>query len=204
MDFEDQIVPDNVGSPTTANEGSELPKFPRSKTSPNTRIEVQSELGRPQAETEVRKMARSQTSKDSALDPNMVESVSPEQTARENFYRRFQTFLHPHVSKLATDLERHDARQANQPEQYRFLYFNHQNLALKSSLRPPGKKLSSETCRTLRDMHSDFIRAPWKISELCFKCSDGWLIGRMSHTAKRELYLLVDLHEASSLKEVQM
>jgi len=126
------------------------------------------------------------------------------QQARENFYKRLQIFLQPHVTKLVQDLERHQERQQTQVEQFRFLYFNHQNLALKSCLRPPGKKLSSETCRTLRDMHADFQRAPWEISEICAKCEDGWLLGKKSHTAQRELYLLVDLLQAPHLRDLSV
>ncbi|ETO27213.1 hypothetical protein RFI_09919 [Reticulomyxa filosa] len=48
------------------------------------------------------------------------------------------------------------ALSATKSSNFRYLYFNHQNLALKSVLKAPGKKLSSDTCRTLRNIHADF------------------------------------------------
>lgn len=117
--------------------------------------------------------------------------------------RQLQEFVMPQAQKLLQELETHEKRQLDRDEQFRFLYFNHENLALKSILRSPKKKLSSETCRTLRNIHSDFERSNWNVTEVCVRCTDGWVIGRKSFVANRELYLLVDHHEASQLKDVK-
>merc|ERR1712190_480512 len=114
--------------------------------------------------------------------------------------------------EIIKELERHEQRQNrkqnkqnqnSQKRNFRFLYFNHQNLALKSILKAPGKKLSSDTCRTLRNIHADFEGSGLAISEVCAKCSDGWVVARKSHFAGRELYLLVDHSEAPELKDLQ-
>ena len=43
-------------------------------------------------------------------------------------------------------------------EQYRYLYFNHQNFALKTSISERGSVLPKEIMKMLNDMHSDFER----------------------------------------------
>jgi len=117
--------------------------------------------------------------------------------------QKLQEFVAPQSLKLLGELETHEKRQLDRDEQFRFLYFNHENLALKSILRSPRKKLSSETCRTLRNIHTDFERSNWTVTEVCVRCTDGWVMGRKSFVANRELYLLVDHHEASQLKDVK-
>merc|ERR1712083_975065 len=128
-----------------------------------------------------------------------------------DLYDRLQKFIGPHAEEIIKELERHEQRQnrkQNKQHQhsqtnFRFLYFNHQNLALKSILKAPGKKLSSDTCRTLRNIHADFEGSGLTISEVCAKCSDGWVVARKSHFGGRELYLLVDHTEANQLKDLQ-
>ena len=125
------------------------------------------------------------------------------------FYDNIQKFIEPHAEEIIKELERHEQRQNRKQNKqhsqsnFRFLYFNHQNLALKSILKAPGKKLSSDTCRTLRNIHADFEGSGLAISEVCAKCSDGWVLARKSHFGGRELYLLVDHTEASQLKDLQ-
>lgn len=41
-------------------------------------------------------------------------------------------------------------------ESFRFLYFNHMNLALKASLSTKGNPLTTEVIKVLRSIHADF------------------------------------------------
>ena len=122
------------------------------------------------------------------------------------FYDNIQKFI-KHAEGNNKKLERHEQRQNKQNKQHSQLIFVSYiliiNLALKSILKAPGKKLSSDTCRTLRNIHADFEKSGLMISEVCAKCSDGWVLARKSHFGGRELYLLVDHTEASQLKDLQ-
>merc|ERR1719295_2359228 len=148
----------------------------------------------PLADDVTEKYFPSQKSRKNAHD----ETFEMEQERVVQFYEKIQNFIEPHAEEIIKELERHEQRQnRNRNKQhsqsnFRFLYFNHQNLALKSILKAPGKKLSSDTCRTLRNIHADFEGSGLAISEVCAKCSDGWVVARKSHFAGRELYLLVD------------
>lgn len=137
-------------------------------------------------------------------------SLSHALQERISFYQKLQKFIEPQCEEISKELERHEKRQNSrksrsqgQSHNFRFLYFNHQNLALKAVLKAPGKKLSTDTCRTLRNIRSDFKRAGMAITDVCAKCADGWVVARKSHFGGRELYLLVDNTEASNLTELQ-
>merc|ERR1712129_262372 len=131
------------------------------------------------------------------------------QSAVSRLYSSLHSFVSAHAEEILKELERHKQRQNRKQNKqhsqntWGFLYFNHQNLALKSILKAPGKKLSSDTCRTLRNIHADFEKSQIAIAEVCAKCSDGWVMARKSHFGGRDLYLLVDLAEASELKDLQ-
>lgn len=134
--------------------------------------------------------------------------ICKELQERVYFYEEFQKFIEPHASDIYQELSKHEQRlnkkqSSSQALNFRFLYFNHQNLALKSILKTNRKKLASETCRALRNIHADFELCPQTISEICAKCSDGWVVARKSHFAGRELYLLVDTSDAAQLKDLQ-
>ena len=43
-----------------------------------------------------------------------------------------------------------------QEDHYRFLYFNHMNLALKTSLNVKSAPLTMETIKLIRSIHHDF------------------------------------------------
>merc|ERR1712228_4504 len=146
------------------------------------------------------------------IDANVQDEDDEDVMQKEfvfDFYERIQKFIEPHAEEIIKELERHEQRQNRKQNKqhsqsnFRFLYFNHQNLALKSILKAPGKKLSSDTCRTLRNIHADFEGSGLAISEVCAKCSDGWVVARKSHFGGRELYLLVDHTEANQLKDLQ-
>jgi hypothetical protein len=41
-------------------------------------------------------------------------------------------------------------------EEYRYIYFNHMNLALKTSIKRKGLMISRDNMKILNDMHIDF------------------------------------------------
>lgn len=76
-------------------------------------------------------------------------------------------------------------------EQFKYVYFNRMNLALKTSLRRKGADLSPAVMRVLAAMHEQFAHPSDAIGEVIVKTvSDVWLVGRCSE--EREFYLIFD------------
>eukprot|EP00455_Lapot_gusevi_P005608 TRINITY_DN12406_c0_g1_i3.p1 TRINITY_DN12406_c0_g1~~TRINITY_DN12406_c0_g1_i3.p1 ORF type:complete len:497 (+),score=115.53 TRINITY_DN12406_c0_g1_i3:65-1492(+) len=110
-----------------------------------------------------------------------------------HFYRRLEAFIAPDLRRLAAALTTHASQDKNQESQYRFLYFNHMNLALKTSLSSKNIPLSLETIKVLRSIHTDFTTNAQSASEVCVRTrNDGWVIGRKSSQTHREFFVLLD------------
>jgi len=76
-------------------------------------------------------------------------------------------------------------------DQYRYLYFNHQNFALKTSIPEKGAVLPKDIMKMLNDMHSDFERSAQNVSEVLVRTqNDRWIVGRKSD--QREFYVIFD------------
>ena len=83
------------------------------------------------------------------------DDLSPE------FYVELRKQLQADLHKLDTALSRQEQRGSKSTVNYRFLYFNALNLALKTSLnRDPANPLSMETIKMIRKIHEDFRLAP--------------------------------------------
>ena len=87
--------------------------------------------------------------------------------------------------------------------QYKYLYFNHMNLAQKSSFMSLPKKagapvissLAPEYIQYLTDMHSDFSRLQ-EDSEIILKTrGDWWVVGRKSD--QREFFVILNQKNAN-------
>ena len=76
-------------------------------------------------------------------------------------------------------------------DQFKYIYFNRMNLALKTSLRHKGADVSPAVMRVLSAMHEQFAHPTDAIGEVIVKTvSDVWLVGRCSE--EREFYLIFD------------
>ena len=115
------------------------------------------------------------------------------------FYKRLSEFIKPHLLYLDQVVrEQQSRRSASALElEYRYLYFNHMNLAQKSSFmvlpkRPGGPAVSSvavEYIRYLTDMHESFSGLTCD-SEIIVKTpNDCWLVGRKSD--QREFFVIL-------------
>ena len=60
--------------------------------------------------------------------------VTPESATDLRFYRRLDEFAGAHVRVLAQQISTQVARRPNTESAYRYIYFNHINLALKASV----------------------------------------------------------------------
>jgi hypothetical protein len=109
---------------------------------------------------------------------------------------------------------------------YRFLYFNHMNLALKTSLDIKTAPLSMATIRLIRSIHADFAEYEYSSSflgahlpcarsafrskasrstatEVCARTAEnGWVVGRRAAQSHREFFVLVD-DKVGSLSDIQ-
>jgi len=121
------------------------------------------------------------------------------------FYQRLHTFIAPHTKYLDNLISEQQARRAASimEIQYKYLYFNHMNLAQKSSFMTLPKKagaqvvsgLAPEYVRYLTDMHSDFCRSQ-EDSEIILKTrGDWWVVGRKSD--QREFFVILNVKNAN-------
>jgi len=101
-----------------------------------------------------------------------------------------------------------------QEDPFRFLYFNHMNLALKTALNSKGgPQLTMETIKLIRNIHSDFSTTSFKkkkvmeskagVCEVIIRTrSNGWVVGRRANQSHREFFVLID-DKVGTLPEIQ-
>jgi len=96
-----------------------------------------------------------------------------------------------HRMTFAPTLEDLYNRRQGFEEEYRYIYFNHINLALKTSLKEKGAMISRDTMGILNTIHSDFEKSTDNISEVIIRTADDrWIVGRKSE--QREFFVIFD------------
>jgi len=146
-----------------------------------------------------------------------------------SFYDKLETIIHSKLKKLAELLADQQARATSTSNNnnmsqnngnyinassvtapnsnlslddvnnYRFLYFNHMNLALKSSIEL--SHMPHDLLRSIRQIHRDFINS--QQHEVCMKIRPhGWIVGRKATQTHREFFVLLDEKLAPSIIEV--
>eukprot|EP00039_Didymoeca_costata_P020145 m.340234 g.340234 ORF g.340234 m.340234 type:complete len:460 (+) comp19187_c0_seq1:275-1654(+) len=122
-----------------------------------------------------------------------------------DFYQKLHKFVEPHAKYLDELIAEQLAKRASSvlEIQYKYLYFNHMNLAQKSSFITLPKKgnatsslrLAPEYIRYLTDMHSDFSGSH-EDSEILLKTrGDWWIVGRKSD--QREFFVILNQKNAN-------
>ena len=102
---------------------------------------------------------------------------------------------------LTTAVAEHYQRKSSFDEQFKYIYFNHMNLALKTSLKSKGQELNKATLITLANMHEEFETSPEGICEVLVRThNDRWIVGRKSE--QREFYIIFDNMKNSNLMEI--
>jgi len=126
----------------------------------------------------------------------LVDSSSLQQIL---LYQQLDSFVSPHITFLSPILGDHYLRKHGMEEQYRYIYFNHMNLAMKTSLKQRGADLTKETLRLLNEIHTDFEKNIENPSEVLIRTqSDRWVVGRKSD--QREFYVVFDTKNANLLE----
>lgn len=143
----------SVSSPPPPRSPSSLPPPPRRQDSTNG-------VGSPEEEEDI--------------DTKGVENADPlsEVTDLDHFpalafYDNLDKFVVGNLKKLSKILSEQTERAAGLEEDFRFLYFNHMNLALKTSLHGKAVPLTMETIKLIRNIHADFKTS--KLSNLVRK-----------------------------------
>jgi len=78
-------------------------------------------------------------------------------------------------------------------DQYRYIYFNHMNLAMKTSynMKTKSADLDRATLKILNELHAEFKKSTDNSSEVLVRtANDRWIVARKSD--QREFYVLFE------------
>jgi len=116
------------------------------------------------------------------------------------FFNALGHFISHQIDFLAPILEENYFRkQSLVDDQYKYIYFNHMNCALKTSLKEKGG-IARDVLKMLNDIHNDFESSPEGLSEILVRTqNDKWIVGRKSD--QREFYVIFE-HKNSHLIEI--
>uniref|UniRef100_A0A6I8PNN5 CCZ1 homolog B, vacuolar protein trafficking and biogenesis associated n=1 Tax=Xenopus tropicalis TaxID=8364 RepID=A0A6I8PNN5_XENTR len=127
-----------------------------------------------------------------------------------DFCRKLDSLVGPQLTVLASDIceqfniNRRISGSEKEP-QFKFIYFNHMNLAEKSTIhlrKTPSMSLTSvqpELMKILGDINGDFTRVDEDEEIIVKAMSDYWVVGKKSD--QRELYVILN-QKNSNLIEV--
>ena len=73
-----------------------------------------------------------------------------------NFSKNLSSFIIQQLEYLSPILEDHYTKKHSFEEQYKYVYYNHMNFALKTSIKDKGVGLPRDTMKMLNDIHQDF------------------------------------------------
>ena len=85
---------------------------------------------------------------------------------------------------------------------FRFLYYNHMNLALKCAWEGKGGGVAAEVMRVLREMREGMKKRKGGGESVVRVKGHGWVVGKKAEQSHREFYLLLD-EKVLSIAEVQ-
>nr|XP_022313325.1 vacuolar fusion protein CCZ1 homolog isoform X2 [Crassostrea virginica] len=118
--------------------------------------------------------------------------------------RKLDGFLGPRLSQLASDIGDQFSKRASSGGEsgYRFIYFNHMNLAQKTTVhsdyrKTGGVSIPPETLRLLTDISTDMSSA--EDGEIIVKTStDNWVVGKKSD--HREFFVVINQKNANLIE----
>lgn len=121
------------------------------------------------------------------------------ETAQKGFFESLKSQLEGSV--LPEALSEHYGRKSMFDSQYKYIYFNQMNLALKTSLQGKGDDIDPQTMETLKKMHDEFERSKDSACEVLVRSfNDRWIVGRRSE--QREFFVIFDASKGMSLTEI--
>ncbi|KAJ7362139.1 vacuolar fusion protein ccz1 [Desmophyllum pertusum] len=119
-----------------------------------------------------------------------------------DFFRKIDNFIGPQLTTLANVVGEQSAKkQQSSDQQYRYLYFNHMNLAQKSSVHSRKSSLpcvAPEIMRLMGDISADFASFQEDGETFVKTMSDCWIVGRKSD--QRELFVILNQKNANLIE----
>uniref|UniRef100_A0A8C8YMI5 Vacuolar fusion protein CCZ1 homolog n=1 Tax=Prolemur simus TaxID=1328070 RepID=A0A8C8YMI5_PROSS len=126
-----------------------------------------------------------------------------------DFCRRLDSIVGPQLTVLASDIcEQFNINKrmsgSEKEPQFKFIYFNHMNLAEKSTIhmrKTPSVSLTSvhpDLMKILGDINSDFTRVDEDEEIIVKAMSDYWVVGKKSD--QRELYVILNQKNANLIE----
>uniref|UniRef100_A0A6B2L4G8 CCZ1/INTU/HSP4 first Longin domain-containing protein n=1 Tax=Arcella intermedia TaxID=1963864 RepID=A0A6B2L4G8_9EUKA len=104
------------------------------------------------------------------------------------FVNNLEKLIKPHLNYLAPIISEHSKKIGTGGEEFKYLYFNHMNLALKTSL--DREHITTDISRVLNKMHADFEMYP-SLSEILINTqTEKWIAGKKSD--QREFFILFE------------
>ncbi|XP_029432713.1 vacuolar fusion protein CCZ1 homolog isoform X1 [Rhinatrema bivittatum] len=126
-----------------------------------------------------------------------------------DFCRKLDSLVGPQLTVLASDIcEQYNVNRrisgSEREPQFKFIYFNHMNLAEKSTVhmrKTPSVSLTSvhpDLMKILGDINSDFTRVDEDEEIIVKAMSDYWIVGKKSD--QRELYVILNQKNANLIE----
>ncbi|XP_076310218.1 vacuolar fusion protein CCZ1 isoform X2 [Tachypleus tridentatus] len=141
-----------------------------------------------------------------ALSATVCMLVECNHQLSQEFFRRLDSFLGPALTTLASDISEQYSKLATSTTtdtQLRFIYFNHMNLAQKSSIHPDGRKstslpVPSDIMKLLADINCDLSKINDSGEIIMKTMSEWWVVGKMSD--QREFYVVLNQKSANLIE----
>lgn len=119
--------------------------------------------------------------------------------------QKLDEFLGPTLTSLASDIaDQYSKKPSGFTEpQYKYVYFNHMNLAQKTTVHVDSKKASTvtippDTLKLLSDISSDFSKCEEDAETIVKTLNDSWVVGKKSD--HREFYVVINQKNASLIE----
>mmetsp|Transcript_7492 Transcript_7492/g.31726 ORF Transcript_7492/g.31726 Transcript_7492/m.31726 type:complete len:450 (+) Transcript_7492:94-1443(+) len=122
-----------------------------------------------------------------------------EQSHEPEFFAQLQRVFAPQVEWLAPAIQdNYVSRKAVSEEPYRYMYFNHMNLAIKSTITK-ATAITPAVMKVLLQMREDFANVTERVHEqIIGTSSNTWVVGKRSED--RDLYLIIEDKKASLIE----
>ncbi|KJE98104.1 hypothetical protein, variant [Capsaspora owczarzaki ATCC 30864] len=115
------------------------------------------------------------------------------------FYRDLDSYIAPQVRGLSETISEHLAKRSAVESHYRYIYYNHMNLALKSTMHNKRQlTVPPDVLRILSDMRSHFEKSPLTHELVVKMLSDCWVVGRKSE--QREIFVMLQQKNANLIE----
>lgn len=121
------------------------------------------------------------------------------------FCRKLDTFLGQRLSTLASEIGEQYSRkpQTGSEPLFKYIYFNHMNLAQKTTVHMDNKKsqnlyISQETLKLLTDISGDLKRNNQDGETIVRTVSDCWVVGKKSD--QREVFIVINQRNSNLIE----